>query len=642
MCGIAGIFDLKGERAIDQSALRRMTDAIAHRGPDGEGYFIAPGIGFGHRRLAIIDIEGGAQPFIASDGASALTYNGEIYNYRDLRARHAARGLRLKTISDTEALAEGLLLKSAKYIDDVRGMFAFAFWNAAERRLMLARDRFGEKPLYYAETPDGFLIFASEIGAIRASGLMPLSHAPEALHDYFFYGYTPDPKTIYEGVFRLPPGSTLEARRGCPLSIAKYWRASFEPDRSMSPDAARRSLLDLFDDAVASQLESEAPLGAFLSGGVDSSAIVASIAQSGRSITTCTIGFDDAESDERAFARTTAARYSADHVEEIVGLDASSLIDRVAGVYGEPFADASALLTYLVSAAARKHVKVALSGDGGDEIFGGYRRYAMFANEEALRRMTPPWLRRATFGAAGAFYPKLDWAPRPLRLKTTLQALGEQSASAYARAVSASLPDRLSKLLSADFPRSLCDYDAASPILDAAGAGNLDPVSLAQKIDIETWLPGRMLTKVDRASMAHGLEVRAPFLDHRLAEWAFRLPSHLKIGARGGKRILKAAQESRIDSEILYRAKQGFSPPLAKWLRDPAGPVIRLDESRLWAETGCFSISEVHSMISRHRRGAADNSQELWMLIMFDAFLRHERSQPVSAPTAQAIEGFVL
>lgn len=641
MCGVAGIFDLKGERAIDRRALKRMTDAVAHRGPDGEGFFEAPGVGFGHRRLAIIDIEGGAQPFIASDGASALTYNGEIYNYRDLRKRHEAGGARLKTRSDTEALAEGLLLSGIDYLDQVRGMFAFACWNAKERRLILARDRFGEKPLYYALTPDGFLIFASEIGAIRASGMMPLAHSAEALHDYFFFGYVPDPKTIYNDVFKLPPGSHLTAERGKPLSISRYWEARFEADRSITPDATRRRLLDLLDDAVAAELESEVPLGAFLSGGVDSSSIVASVAHAGKSLSTCTVGFDDAASDERNYARTTANRYATDHYEEIVSLDASSLIDRVAGVYGEPFADPSALPTYLVSAAARKHVTVALSGDGGDEIFGGYRRYGLFQKEEILRRRAPQFLRRATFGFAGALYPKLDWAPRPFRLKTTLQALGEPSLSAYARAAAVSLPDRLSKMLSPDFTDRLGDYDPISPIIDAAGADNLDPLSLAQKIDIETWLPGRMLTKVDRASMAHGLEVRSPFLDHRLAEWAFTLPPHVKMGV-GGKKILKAAQEGRVDREILYRPKQGFSPPVAKWLRASDGPISRLRESRLWSGSGCFSAGAVEEMIGRHQRGVSDCSQELWMLIMFDAFLRQEHASSAATLRVSERAGCVL
>jgi len=629
MCGVAGIFDLRGERAIDQAALKRMTDALTHRGPDGEGFFVAPGIGLGHRRLAIIDMEGGAQPFTASDGKSALAYNGEIYNYRELRAKHIAKGVRLKTRSDTEALAEGLLRDKTEYLDELRGMFAFAWWNAAERRLTLARDRFGEKPLYYAETPDGFLIFASEIGAIRASRMTLLSRSPEALHDYFLYGYVPDPKTVYHGVFKLAPGSTLTAERGAPIRLSRYWRARLEPDQSMTLENARRTLLELFDDAVAAELEAEVPLGAFLSGGVDSSSIVASIAQSGRALTTCTVGFDDAASDERAYARATSARYSTTHYEEMVSLDASSLIDRIAGVYGEPFADASALPTYLVCAAARKHVTVALSGDGGDEIFGGYRRYGMFLNEERVRRLAPEFLRQATFGVAGALYPKLDWAPRAFRLKTTLQALSERSTAAYARAVSACLPDRLGKMLSGDLTASLGCYDPLSPLLAAAGADRLDPLSLAQKIDIETWLPGRMLTKIDRASMAHGLEVRAPFLDHRLAEWAFRLPPHLKIGAGGGKRLLKAAQEERIDREILYRQKQGFSPPLARWLRDPSGPLTRLQDSRLWSDAGCFSTKEVRSMIDRHQRRVSDNSQELWMVIMFDAYLRHEASSRI-------------
>lgn len=640
MCGVAGIFDLKGERAIDRRALKRMADAVAHRGPDGEGFFEAPGVGFGHRRLAIIDIAGGAQPFVASDGRSALAYNGEIYNYRDLRKRHEGRGVRLKTRSDTEALAEGLLLNGVDYLDDVRGMFAFAWWSATERRLTLARDRFGEKPLYYAVTPDGFLIFASEICAIRASGMTPLAHSAEALHDYFFFGYVPDPKTIYDGVFKLPPGSHLAAERGKPLTVTRYWRARFAADDSMTFADARRSLLDLFDDAVAAELESEVPLGAFLSGGVDSSSVVASIARTGRTLSTCTIGFDDAVSDERGDARKTTARYSTDHHEDLVNLEASSLIDRIAGVYGEPFADASALPTYLVSAAARKHVTVALSGDGGDEIFGGYRRYGLFRMEEGLRRLAPQAFRSAMFGVAGAFYPKLDWAPRPLRLKTTLQALGETAAGAYARAAAVSLPDRLSKILSSDFIDRLGAYNPVSPIIDAAGTERLDPLSLAQKIDIETWLPGRMLTKVDRASMAHGLEVRAPFLDHRLAEWAFTLPPHMKTG-HGGKRILKAAQEERVDREILYRAKQGFSPPVAKWLRNPEGPVSRLRESRLWSDAGCFSHGAVETMISRHQRGVSDYSQELWMLIMFDAFLRQERASSAATPRAPVCAGYV-
>ncbi len=300
------------------------------------------------------------------------------------------------------------------------------------------------------------------------------------------------------------------------------------------------------------------------------------MAQSREHVTTCTIGFDDSAFDERGYAREIAARYDSDHHEDMVRIDAATLIDRIASAYCEPFADPSALPTYAVSAAARRHVTVALSGDGGDEVFGGYRRYPFFLREEKVRSFAPLALRSPLFGLAGMLYPKLDWAPRPLRLKTTLQALGEDRVAAYARAVSVSLPDRLSRMLSADFKAATRDYDPVSPMRIAAGAEKLHPLDLAQKIDLETWLPGRMLTKVDRASMAHGLEVRAPFLDHRLVEWALSLPPEFRLAGGVGKLILKRAQEARVGSDILYRAKQGFSPPVAAWLRAENGPAQRL------------------------------------------------------------------
>lgn len=636
MCGIAGIFDLRGERRIDARALKRMTDALAHRGPDGEGFFEAPGVGLGHRRLAIIDREGGAQPFIASDGASGLAFNGEIYNHRELRPQLEDCGIRFKTRSDTEALAEGLLADGAAFVDQLRGMFAFAYYNARERELILTRDRFGEKPLYYATTRDGFLIFASEIGAIVASGLVETAHDADAIRDYFFCGYVPDPKTIYRGVFKLPPATILVAGRGREPDIHRYWRAEFRPDHSLTEKNAAARLLELFDDAVAAQLESDVPLGAFLSGGVDSTSVVASMAQKIDHVSTSTIGFDHAKFDERDYASEIARRYETYHAEETVGLDASALIDKVAAVYGEPFADPSALPTLEVSRIARNRVTVALSGDGGDEIFGGYRRYAFFNAEERARRLAPLFVRRATFGLAGALYPKLDWAPRPMRLKTTLQALGENSTGAYARAVSAILPDRLAMMLSAEFKRAREECVVVRNIADKPG--RLDPVSLAQMIDIESWLPGRMLVKIDRAAMAHGLEVRAPFLDHRLAEWAFTLPASLKLGPKGGKHILKCAQAARIGDNIAFRPKQGFSPPVAAWLRDVKGPLARLDESGLWRQSGVIDNRAIEQMRKRHLAGASDYSQELWSLIMFDAFLRHEKQKDFSASAAPACE----
>jgi asparagine synthase (glutamine-hydrolysing) len=634
MCGIAGIIDLRGSREINRAALKRMTDALAHRGPDGEGFFVEDGVGFGHRRLAIIDIAGGVQPMRSASGGGVLIFNGEIYNYRELAREFAQKNVSLRTNSDSEVLVEGLHREGRAYIEKLRGMYAFAYWNRATKTLTLARDRFGEKPLYYCETPEGFLLFASEIGALRAAGLVEFDHATDAVADYFLYGYVPEPKSIYRQVRRLEPGTALTAAPNRRASIHRYWRPVFDADRSMNFKTAQGDLLDLLDDAVAAQRVADVPLGAFLSGGVDSSAIVSSMALKGGEVRTCTIGFDDAKADEREAARRTAARYKTEHSEEVATLEVSGLIDRIAAIYGEPFADPSAIPTYLVCGAARRHVTVALSGDGGDEIFGGYRRYRMFAAEDRWRRAMPASARAATFGALGRAYPKLDWAPRPLRFKTTFQALGEDNIGAYARAVSASLPDRALAMMSRDLRRALGDYDPVNAIAGYAD-DDLDALSQAQMIDLHSWLPGRMLTKVDRAAMAHGLEVRAPFLDHRLAEWAFRLPPQFRASMASGKRILKAALAGRVDKEILHAPKRGFSPPVAAWLRDAAGPLRRLENSSYWRDSGALDETAVTLMVERHAAGAADYSQELWAVIMFDAFLRTETGVQGILPAAE-------
>jgi len=634
MCGIAGIVDLRGSREINRAALKRMTDALAHRGPDGEGFFVEDGIGLGHRRLAIIDLAGGAQPMRSASGGGVLIFNGEIYNYHELARALEQQGARFRTDSDSEVLVEGLHREGRTFIDKLRGMFAFAYWNRSTRTLMLARDRFGEKPLYYCQTPEGYLLFASELGALRASRLMTFDHAPEAVADYFLYGYVPEPKTIYRQAQRLEPASVMTVSPRQRASTHRYWRPVFEPDRTLDFKNAQAELLDLLDNAVGAQRNSDVPLGAFLSGGVDSSAIVSSMALQGGDVRTCTIGFDNARVDERASARQTATRYSTEHSEDVASINVAGLIDRIAAIYGEPFADPSAIPTYLVCAAARRHVTVALSGDGGDEILGGYRRYRLFAAEERLRRPVPAAMRHAVFGTLGRAYPKLDFAPRPLRLKTTLQALGEDSVGAYARAVSASLPDRAHAMLSREFRRTLGAYDPVNAIASHADDA-LDALSQAQLIDIHSWLPGRMLTKVDRAAMAHGLEVRAPFLDHRLAEWAFRLPPHFRASLTSGKRILKAALADRVDKDILHAPKRGFSPPVAEWLRDPHGPITRLADSAHWRDSGVLDETQIAMMVERHAAGTADYSQELWTVIMFDAFLRTEGGVQGILPAAE-------
>jgi len=629
MCGVAGIFDLKGKRDVDFQALTRMTNALAHRGPDGEGFFTSPGVGLGHRRLAVIDLQGGDQPFHAAEEAGVLSTNGEIYNYQALATNLAAKGVSFRTRSDTEVLAEGLVRHSDGFIEQLRGMFAFAWWDGRQQSLLLARDRLGERPLYYAETSDGFLIFASEVTAIAASGLMPLELCPQAICDYFHLGYVPDPKSIYRGVKKLPPGAMLTAHAGETPRLTHYWRPQFDPDPSLSFGEASEQLLERLDEAVRLQLMSDVPLGAFLSGGLDSSAIVAAMAQSTDHIKSCSIGFEEDSHDERDFARMVAQQYETDHCEEVAGLNAVEDIDKVARSFGEPFADTSALPTYAVCRLARKHVTVALSGDGGDEIFAGYRRYPFFIAEEKIRSRAPLELRRATVGALGAAYPKLDWAPKPLRFKTTLQSLGDSRAEAYLRSVGANLPDRAMAMLSNDFVDSLDGY-SSSTVMEAAfdSADSDHPLLAAQQVDLATWLPGRMLTKVDRASMAHSLEVRPPLLDHKLVEWAGGLDPTFKLGrtrhgTNAGKRVLKTAHESRLSENILYRRKQGFGLPIATWLRDKNGPLNRLQQSTAWQESGILCDQEIAKMTQKHQTGRTDYSQELWTVIMFDAFLRN-------------------
>ncbi|MBI1392144.1 MAG: asparagine synthase (glutamine-hydrolyzing) [Alphaproteobacteria bacterium] len=626
MCGIAGIVDIVSNRPIEPARLKAMMDAIAHRGPDGEGAFVEPGVAIGHRRLAVIDIEGGAQPFQTADGLGILTYNGEIYNYLDCASTSIFKDGFFRTRSDTEVLAEGLTLEGPEFTDRLRGMFAFAHWRRDLRQLLLARDRLGERPLYYAETPDGFIVFASEIQAVLASGMVANEIDDAAFSDYLVYGYVPEPKSIYKSIRKLRPGERLIATRGGSIRLERYWLASFSlADQTQSFDDAAVELADRLDEAVRVQMISDVPIGAFLSGGVDSSAIAASMALAGNSAKVCTVGFEDAATDERSFARAVAERYGLAQTVEMMALDAGSLIPRIARAYGEPFADSSALPTYQVCAAARRMATVALSGDGGDETFVGYRRYPMVAAEMRTRRAIPAALRRLLFAPAGAIYPKADWAPRFLRARTTLQSLGEDDAAGYARAIGMNLPERVRGLLSTECLHALGDYDSVCVIENAARSLPpeivTDPVRYAQAIDLETWLPGRMLTKVDRASMAHGLEVRAPFLDPELVGWANGLPTSFKLKDGLGKRVLKRAMEARLPNDILYRPKQGFALPLKQWLANPHGPLDAFLASPRWKADGRFNEAAVEKMAARHRAGVSDCSNELWTLIMWDAFL---------------------
>jgi asparagine synthase (glutamine-hydrolysing) len=623
--------DSTGRRPIDADLLRRMTDSIAHRGPDGSGFHRAPGIGLGHRRLAIIDVAGGQQPLFNENGSIAITYNGEIYNYQALMAELTAKGHRFRTHSDTEVVVHAWEEWGEACLQRFRGMFAFALWDERQETLFLARDRLGKKPLYYARLADGRVIFGSELKALLACPDLRRDLDPTAIEDYFAYGYVPEGKAIYRGVGKLPPAHFLTIRRGDPLPAPQaYWDLSFAETMEVDEAEAAAALIAELREAVRIRLISEVPLGAFLSGGVDSSAVVALMAGAIDPVNTFSIGFNQAEFDESAYADQVASQYRTRHLGRIVDADDFDFVGRLATIYDEPFADSSAIPTFRVCALARERVTVALSGDGGDELFAGYRRYRWHQREEAIRSLVPAGLRRAVFGTLGRLYPKLDWAPRRFRAKATFSELAGDGLDGYFRNVSMLNDEVRGRLFSASFKRELQGYRAKEQLarhFDAAPTD--DPLSRAQYADIKTYLPGDILTKVDRASMASSLEVRAPFLDHRFVEWSARLPSGLKLRDGEGKHVLKSALRPLLPRDVLYRAKQGFSVPLAAWFRGPLRDRMRaeLTGPRL-RETGWFDDRHIGEAIEQHASGRRDHSQLLWSLLMFSSFLRDVHEAP--------------
>jgi len=625
MCGIAGLFDTTGQRAFDPALIRRMTDVIAHRGPDGDGVHLAPGLALGHRRLAIIDLSGGAQPMHTPDGELSVVFNGEIYNFLELRAELEAKGARFTTRSDTEVLLHGWRIWREALFARLNGMFAFALWDAREQALILARDRFGKKPLSYALAPDGALVFGSEIKSLLCVPGLDRSLSNESIEDFFAYGYVPDPKTIYRQIHKLAPAHYMVVRRGSSLTPRSYWSLldNFGGARASSEAA----LVEHLTGAVKRRLISDVPLGALLSGGVDSSAIVSLMAGlSPEAINTFSIAVKDKAYDESEYARTVAERYGTRHDVREVDANDFSLIPRLPQIYDEPFGDISAIPTFTVCAQARRSVTVALSGDGGDEALAGYRRYAWHLAEENVRGRIPPIVRKAVLGPAAALYPHGSWLPYRLRAKTTLRELSMDAASAYAR-IAGALPDEVrAELFTRDFRRSLGGYDSNDIVrkhfnIDAP----LDPIQRAQYVDVMTYLPGDILTKVDRASMANSLELRSPLLDPEFFSWAFALPIEQKLAPKkGGKRILKKAMEPYLSDEILYRHKRGFNVPITEWLRGPLREqMLDLPRRSRLSESGVFDMGRVAQMADAHASGRRDFSKPLWLIWVFDAFLEH-------------------
>lgn len=624
MCGIAGVVHQDHAYPVDRALLSRMTAVIAHRGPDASGFHYGPGVGLGHRRLSIIDVAGGSQPIFNEDGTKAVILNGEIYNFQELRHDLEGRGHHFTTRSDTEAIVHAYEEYGVQCVARLRGMFAFALWDERERRLLLARDRVGKKPLYYAHDRDR-LCFASELKALLQDPTLKRTVNLEALDDYLTFGVVPAPATILYGIAQLPPAHFLVWNRGT-VHLAEYWDVP-HGEIANRTEAETLEVFDaVFSEAVRLRLVSDVPVGAFLSGGVDSSTVVEAMTRLGRGpVLTTSIGFAERAFSELDQARLVAKTVGSDHREVIVRPAAAEVLPRLVWHLDEPFADSSALPTYYVSKAARERVTVALSGDGGDEVFAGYeRRYGLNGWEVRLRRALPAWIRRNLVGPFGALYPKADWLPRPLRAKYVLQNLGTTFERAYFCDLARFRDDEKQKLIADDFRRQLNGHD---PFITFSRhfdrVRDLDPLSQLLYVDLKTWLANDILVKVDRMSMANSLEIRSPFLDHKVIEFAATVSSALKYRGGVSKYLLKRHLEGRVPRSVIYRPKQGFAVPLATWLRhdlrEMAEDLILSDRSR---RRGYLRLEQVRRLWNYHQRGFRDHAAQLWALMVLEVWHR--------------------
>jgi asparagine synthase (glutamine-hydrolysing) len=634
MCGIAGRFHYDPLRPIDRDALVAMTDALAHRGPDAAGYFVDAGIGLGHRRLSIIDLATGDQPLGNEDGTIQVVFNGEIYNFADVRAELQAHGHRFRTGSDTEVIVHGYEQWGDRCVDRFRGMFAFALWDGPKRRLLLARDRLGVKPLYYAEIPGVGLVFGSEIKSLLQNSEIPREWRPETLDAYLTLLYVPAPDTIYRAVRKLPPAHVLVAEGGA-VRTSRYWDLEFTGDGAPAREEAYLEELDaILREAVGLRLISDVPLGAFLSGGIDSSLVVAYMKEtSGAPPVTISVGFDHAAFDEVEHARTVAEHVGCEFHALTANPQVDTLLPKLAWHFDEPFADSSAVPTYYVSQAARRLVTVALSGDGGDELWAGYARHRVEHWEQRARRVLGP-AQRAAGWLAGAL-------PLSIRGARSLRHLACNPDQAYAlkHAYGMFEPDAKARLYSADFSRRVRHADPFASFRDAYHAcGSADPLDRALYVDARTYMIDDVLTKVDRMSMAVSLEAREPLLDHKLLEFSARVPSSLKLKDGKSKYLLRRLLERRVPRSIVERGKRGFAAPIGEWLRGPLRAMTTelLLDGRL-RDRGIFNPAEVARLWDEHRSGRAEHPHRLWQLVMLEIWFRqYIDASPASAGPSDA------
>lgn len=622
MCGICGIYHINKEPVTEQ-LVTAMNNTMVHRGPDGHGVFVDQYIGLGHRRLSIIDLNTGDQPMSSSDGQVSIVFNGEIYNFQELKKILQSRGYAFSTQSDTETVIYAYMEWGDEFVKKLRGMFAIALWDHRLKKLLLVRDRVGKKPLYYYY--DGkTLAFASELKAVLKVPGISREIDYRALDTYFSFGYVPSPLSIFKHIRKLEPAHyAVCSSKG--LKITEYWDLNMDAcDETISEEDAIRELTAIFDESVKLRLISDVPLGAFLSGGVDSSAVVASMANimGNMSVKTSAIGFSEEKFNELAFAKMVSQQYQTDHHEAVVNPDALDIIEKIVWHFDEPFADSSAIPTWYVSKITRENVTVALSGDGGDENFAGYtQRYSMNRFEHGIREKIPSALRTSLLSPIAALYPRIDSLPRPLRLKHFLTNISLPMEQAYFRDMSFYFTEDIKRLLYGPEMKKVLKEHSAFDVLGRFFKKHptSDPVSRAQYVDIKTYMTEDILVKVDRMSMAHSLEVRAPILDHKLMEFAAKLPSNLKLNGKESKYILKKMNEKRLPHDILYRKKQGFCVPLSNWLKGQLKPLAH--ETLFGQESGIGEFLDkkyVESLWQSHLRGINDNASQIWNLMMFE------------------------
>lgn len=648
MCGIAGAFYRDAQQPMARHVIQAMGESIEHRGPDGVGYWLEDdGIGLVHRRLSIIDLDGGTQPIGNEDGSIQVVFNGEIYNYRELRDSLEKRGHKFRTNSDTEVLVHLYEDHGADFVTHLRGMFAIALWDRREQRLVLSRDRVGIKPLFIFR--DGRrLVFGSELKAILAHPDIPRDFDPAAVEEYFVYGMIPGARSIFQGVSKLLPGHTLVIDRNhWDATPQKYWQLNFEADRSMSVDDWKHAVLEKLDETVRTHMVADVPVGAFLSGGVDSSVIVKLAAgKTSNPLQTFSMGFNEAEFNELPYAREVAELVGSKHVEQVVTPDAADMVWQLAHHYDEPFADSSAVPTFMVSKLAAKHVKVVLSGDGGDEAFGGYSRYAHDLKEAKIRRCVPRFIRRSLLRCMAHLWPKADFLPKPLRLKTFLTNMSLDEDAAYANTLTLCRQPRRSWLLNPDVLEGAADHDVSEVVRRnyAQGSDTLHGMIAA---DMGTLLPDDYLVKVDRASMAHGLEVRPPLLDHEFLELCARVPAKFKIKGGETKWLLKESFRGQLPDSVLFRRKQGFEIPVDAWFKGPLRELYRsyvLNPSA--AIFPLINPGEAGRMFISHEKGRARLGNSLWSLLSLGVWAErylppvtnYIHEWPVQVSTAEPVE----